>query len=152
MIVFFLNLDINECQGQNTCDPKSSVCENLEGTYWCNCLPGFIMSSDGKRCIRKYNYIGKISFLRTIAFKSYNRILFCWWCSNQSFSVFEKRSWIFVCNSLFSFICWQKIDRYLSICFLRFWSYICGSRQNWKGILSRRNSHKGFQYISIRGT
>ena len=52
-VYFLVFLDIDECQGGHSCDLGKSVCENLEGTYRCNCLQGYIPSLDGKSCTGK---------------------------------------------------------------------------------------------------
>ena len=38
-------VDIDECENQNIC-PENSVCQNLRGTYACECKAGF----DGEFC------------------------------------------------------------------------------------------------------
>ena len=41
------NTDINECQNNDTCD-ENAVCHDTDGSYWCECLPGF--QEDGYSC------------------------------------------------------------------------------------------------------
>jgi hypothetical protein len=58
----FSFIDIDECKGGHSCDVGKSVCENLDGSYRCNCFPGYIMSGNGKSCIRKF-YICTLSLV-----------------------------------------------------------------------------------------
>ena len=39
--------DINECAGNSTCDDNAD-CVDSDGSYWCQCLPGF--QGDGYNC------------------------------------------------------------------------------------------------------
>ena len=45
--------DINECQssGKNVCE---QICVNTDGSYRCECRPGFRLHVDGRTCISKY--------------------------------------------------------------------------------------------------
>ena len=49
----FLLPDFNECEqpGDNECD---QMCENLLGTYECNCSAGYVLYA-GRKCIGKYS-------------------------------------------------------------------------------------------------
>ncbi|CAK6979726.1 latent-transforming growth factor beta-binding protein 2 isoform X4 [Scomber scombrus] len=42
--------DINECVNQTVCGAHA-VCQNLEGTYLCECDRGFTSTADGKACV-----------------------------------------------------------------------------------------------------
>jgi hypothetical protein len=39
--------DIDECAGNSTCDDNAD-CDDSDGSYWCQCLPGF--QGDGYNC------------------------------------------------------------------------------------------------------
>ena len=39
--------DINECNGNHTCD---HICINTVGSYYCSCYSGFILQSDNRKC------------------------------------------------------------------------------------------------------
>lgn len=41
--VFFISLDVNECNSTstNTCDSLTQECENTEGSFLCNCKNGY---------------------------------------------------------------------------------------------------------------
>lgn len=40
--------DIDECQDDSVC--IQGHCQNTEGSFICNCEPGFILSSTGDQC------------------------------------------------------------------------------------------------------
>ncbi|PHJ20321.1 calcium binding egf domain-containing protein [Cystoisospora suis] len=45
-------VDINECAtGENDCDPRTTVCIDLPGTYRCECKNGFLMAPNGRTCL-----------------------------------------------------------------------------------------------------
>ena len=47
--------DVNECtEGMNQCQ---EICQNMIGSYTCDCNDGFMLSTDGRSCIgNKFNY------------------------------------------------------------------------------------------------
>ena len=45
-------IDINECAGRNACDGNTG-CVDSDGSYWCQCLPGF--QGDGYNCTGQYS-------------------------------------------------------------------------------------------------
>ena len=46
----FSNVDLNECNGLHSCNPRTSVCFNTIGSYKCNCLPGFAHIGNERTC------------------------------------------------------------------------------------------------------
>lgn len=45
-------VDINECAtGANDCDPRTTVCIDLPGSYRCECKNGFLMAPNGRTCL-----------------------------------------------------------------------------------------------------
>ena len=42
--------DINECSQEPCLDLKYSTCKNTEGSYKCECIEGFRLSTDGSTC------------------------------------------------------------------------------------------------------
>ena len=52
MILFLLHPDINECtENGRLC--VNGECINLDGSYRCECNPGFQLSPDGAFCLGK---------------------------------------------------------------------------------------------------
>ena len=49
--------DVDECAGNSTCDGNAD-CIDSDGSYWCQCLPGF--TGDGYNCTGQSlaNYLG----------------------------------------------------------------------------------------------
>ena len=53
-ILCVFHLDINECNlDDNGCQ---HICVNTEGTYHCECFPGFELDPDGFNCSGRFNY------------------------------------------------------------------------------------------------
>lgn len=46
-----IHTDIDECSGVNDCE---QVCVNTEGSYTCDCIEGFELDEDGRRCNGTY--------------------------------------------------------------------------------------------------
>ena len=44
-LVFCSRLDLNECDLPDSCDSSVSRCNNTDGSFTCQCLPGFEMNS-----------------------------------------------------------------------------------------------------------
>ncbi|XP_077179348.1 latent-transforming growth factor beta-binding protein 2 [Paroedura picta] len=46
-------LDVNECEEASATEPlcEGSTCENTEGSYRCNCLPGYVALAEPHRCV-----------------------------------------------------------------------------------------------------
>ena len=40
-------LDINECEDNNPCDPRTEECTNSIGNYTCSCLLGYSRNEQG---------------------------------------------------------------------------------------------------------
>ena len=45
-------LDIDECGIENNC---SQICNNVDGSYFCECEIGYALSLDGFTCEGSYN-------------------------------------------------------------------------------------------------
>ena len=53
--VLCTTVDINECEGYNDCH---QICTNTEGSYYCSCDTGFVLTADNRTCQGYYsNYI-----------------------------------------------------------------------------------------------
>ena len=46
-IITYFYADIDECE-MNVCDMRNSDCVNTNGSYYCECLPGY--TGDGISC------------------------------------------------------------------------------------------------------
>ena len=44
--------DIDECGIENNC---SQICNNVDGSYFCECKTGYALSTDGFTCKGSYN-------------------------------------------------------------------------------------------------
>ena len=55
---FLLFQDIHECSGTNDCDPTTSTCSELPGSYECNCTAGHYhpIAGDHRNCARTLLY------------------------------------------------------------------------------------------------
>lgn len=51
LMVYFSNsvLDVDECESSGICGAMSK-CVNTEGSYRCECLPGFRAAGPGRQC------------------------------------------------------------------------------------------------------
>ena len=45
-----LSTDIDECLGDHDCN---QTCNNMDGSYTCNCSEGYFLEADGKNCAGK---------------------------------------------------------------------------------------------------
>ena len=66
----FCVADINECDTENGgCE---QVCMNTEGSYTCECHPGYDLKENGRECIGKLNKIFVFKFhVRTCMYVQY---------------------------------------------------------------------------------
>ena len=47
--LFYFLLDANECENGNPCH---HVCNNVSGSFQCDCFDGFVLSADNVTCTR----------------------------------------------------------------------------------------------------
>ena len=59
-------IDINECGVSDQCDSEYGICTNTEPGYTCSCPDGFILGSDQRSCIGKFEF--QFNFLCYITF------------------------------------------------------------------------------------
>ena len=45
---YYIYLDINECEDGHSC---SQICNNLIGSFKCECRSGFLLQADEKECL-----------------------------------------------------------------------------------------------------
>lgn len=70
MIHLYIFADKNECELDSKICGSHSACTNNEGSYKCNCEPGFTSASgDGKRCTGK-RLLADIAWLHCLRFCS----------------------------------------------------------------------------------
>lgn len=50
LYLYLIHLDIDECQGaareENVCADQTTTCRNTNGSYECDCIPGYVKSDD----------------------------------------------------------------------------------------------------------
>ena len=51
-LLFYSNTDINECETNNGGCAAIATCENVPGTFYCECPAGYDLK-DGKDCVGK---------------------------------------------------------------------------------------------------
>jgi hypothetical protein len=54
--ILLILLDINECEMFKNVCKGGGLCVNTRGSFRCNCPPGLILDSTGRRCIGKAMY------------------------------------------------------------------------------------------------
>ena len=57
----FVLTDYNECGQFNTCDPATSTSVNTDGSYHCECKPGFKYAYNGLLCDDRNECVEKIA-------------------------------------------------------------------------------------------
>ena len=57
MYEWILFLDINECEDGHSC---SQICNNLIGSFKCECRSGFLLQADEKECLGRFIYTHNI--------------------------------------------------------------------------------------------
>ena len=51
---WILYLDINECEDGHSC---SQICNNLIGSFKCECRGGFLLQADEKECLGRFIHV-----------------------------------------------------------------------------------------------
>ena len=66
--------DIHECSGTNDCDPTTSTCSELPGSYECNCTTGYYhpIAGDHRNCARTYHRLSTFSLTIDYSFIVWN--------------------------------------------------------------------------------